>query len=216
MSVVRVDLNVSVDGVGIPGDWTPDDPFGKDWTTLTKAFAATRTFRERVLGETEGRGTTGIDDKYAKASFEGVGAEIMGAGMFGLHLHRDDPDWRGWWGAEPPFRCPVFVLTHEERPDLEMEGGTTFHFLSAEPAEVLERAREAAGDEDVRIGGGLDVVRTFAKEGLIDRLHIAIAPYVLGDGERLWDGLRGFEGGYTVSGEVAESGTIHLTYSRRA
>ncbi|MPM22580.1 hypothetical protein SDC9_69037 [bioreactor metagenome] len=167
-----------------------------------------------MLHDPSGEGTTGVDDAYAEEYFADVGAEIMGAGMFGLHSFPDDPDWRGWWGDEPPFRTPVFVLTHTPRPSLEMAGGTTFHFLTATPAEALARAVEAAAGKDVRIGGGASVVRDFLAAGLVDRLHVAIAPILLGRGIRLWDGLRGLEAGYAVTAETAPSGTIHLTFER--
>ena len=211
---VRIDLNISLDGFATTTDQTPEDPFGHDWARLTEAYAATRTFRARVMQETSGEGTTEVDDQYAQAYFEGVGAEIMGAGMFGLHNNPDDPDWRGWWGDEPPFHVPVFVLTHSPRPTLEMAGGTTFHFLTATPRQALDLASEAAGGKDVRIGGGATVVREYLKAGLVDRLHVAIAPILLGGGIRLWDDLRGFEDGYSVTSEVASSGTTHLTFSR--
>jgi dihydrofolate reductase len=188
---------------------------GEDWSRLVDAYVATRTFRERVLHDTSGKGTTGVDDEYAKAYFAEVGAEIMGAGMFGLHNFPDDPDWRGWWGDEPPFRVPVFVLTHSApRPPIEMTGGTTFHFLSATPQEALDRALEAAGSQDVRVGGGATVARDFLRAGLVDQLHVAIAPIILGSGIRLWDDLRGLESGYDVTAETAESGTVHLTFRR--
>lgn len=211
---VRVDLNISLDGFATTTDQTPETPFGEDWPRLVGAYTATRTFRERVLHDTSGEGTTGVDETYARSYFAEVGAEIMGAGMFGLHNHPDDPDWRGWWGDEPPFRVPVLVLTHTPRPSLEMAGGTTFHFLSAAPREALDRAREAAGGKDVRVGGGPTVVRDFLKAGLVDQLHVAIAPILLGRGTRLWDDLRGLESGYYVTTETAESGTIHLTFRR--
>lgn len=210
---VRVDLNISLDGFATTTDQTPENPFGDDWGRLTAAYVATRTMQERVFGNVGG-GTTGIDEKYAAAYFEGIGAEVMGAGMFGLHVHGDDPAWRGWWGEEPPFRCPVFVLTHGERPSIEFANGTSFHFVAATPEEVLARASEAAGDADVRIGGGATVVRDFLRAGLVDRLHVAIAPILLGQGIRLWDDLRGLEAGYSVTSEVAESGTVHVTFAR--
>ena len=211
---VRVDLNISLDGFATTTDQTPENPFGPDWARLTEAYTATRTFRARVLGDTSGEGTTGVDDQYAEAYFADVGAEIMGAGMFGLHAVADDPDWRGWWGDEPPFHAPVFVLTHSPRPTLEMEGGTTFHFLAATPRETLDLALQAAGGTDVRIGGGPTVVREFLKAGLVDRLHVAIVPILLGRGIRLWDDLRGFEDGYSVTSDVAQSGITHLTFAR--
>ncbi|MBF6083759.1 dihydrofolate reductase family protein [Nocardia cyriacigeorgica] len=214
MGKVRVDLNISLDGYATTTDQTPEDPMGQDWNRLVAAYAATRTFRERVFGDTSGAGTTGVDDKYAAAYFEGIGAEIMGAGMFGLHAHPGDPDWQGWWGPNPPFGVPVFVLTHEQRPTLEMAGGTTFHFLQETPEDALALAQKAAGELDVRIGGGISVVRTYLAAGLVDQLHVGIAPILLGRGERLWDDLRELESGYTVDSEVAESGTIHVTFSR--
>jgi dihydrofolate reductase len=211
---VRVDLNISLDGFATTTDQTPENPFGDDWPRLVGAYVATRTFRERVLHDTSGEGTTGVDDAYAAAYFAEIGAEIMGAGMFGLHSFPDDPDWRGWWGDEPPFHCPVFVLTQAARPSLEMAGGTTFHFLSATPREALGHALEAAGGKDVRVGGGATVARAFLEAGLVDRLHVAIAPILLGRGIRLWDDLRGLESGYAVTAETAESGTVHLTFRR--
>ncbi len=211
---VRVDLNISLDGFATTTDQTPDDPMGRDWARLVEAYVATRTFRSRVLRDASGEGTTGVDDRYAAAYFAEVGAEIMGAGMFGLHAAGDDPAWRGWWGDEPPFHCPVFVLTHRPRPALEMAGGTTFRFQSATPREALDLALAAAGGRDVRVGGGATVAREFLRAGLVDRLHVAIAPILLGRGIRLWDDLRGLEQGYRVTSEVAESGTTHLTFSR--
>lgn len=211
---VRVDLNISLDGFATTTDQTPENPFGEDWGRLTAAYVATRTMQQRVFGDTSGGGTTGVDEKHASAYFEGIGAEIMGAGMFGLHQNADNPDWRGWWGEEPPFEVPVFVLTHAPRPSIEFANGTVFHFLTASPEEALARASQAAGDADVRIGGGIDVVRQFLQAGLVDRLHLAVAPIVLGRGKRIWDDLRGLENGYQVTSEVAESGTTHVTFRR--
>lgn len=211
---VRADLNISLDGIAATGDGTPENPFGEDWGRLVAAYVATRTMQERVMGDTTGAGTTGVDDRYAADYFDGIGAEIMGTGKFGLHTHPDDESWRGWWGDNPPFHYPVFVLTHRPRPPIVMEGGTTFHFLTATPQEALDQAVAAAGGKDVRIGGGPTVVREFLQAGLIDQLHVAIAPIVLGLGERLWDDLRGVEDGFEVASEVAESGVVHVTFTR--
>lgn len=211
---VRVDLMISLDGFATTTDQTPENPFGDDWPRLVSAYAATRTFRERVFKDRSGAGTTGMDDRYAREYFDNIGAEIMGAGMFGLHNFPDDPDWRGWWGDEPPFGCPVFVLTHKARPSLEMAGGTTFHFIDAPPEDALKRAVKVAGGKDIRIGGGPTVVREYLKAGLVDRLHVAITPILLGRGIRLWDDLRGLENGYKVTSETAESGIIHITFRR--
>jgi dihydrofolate reductase len=211
---VRIDLNISLDGFA-SGAATPEHPMGADWDRLTGAYTATRTFRERVFGDTSGAGTSGVDDAYASGYFEGVGAEVMGAGMFGLHSFPDDPDWRGWWDERPPFGCPVYVLTHTApRPSIPMQGGTTFHFRSTAVEDVLAEATQDAGGLDVRVGGGVSTARTFLRAGLVDHLHVAIAPILLGRGNRLWDDLRGLELTHKVTTEVAEGGTIHVTFAR--
>src|SRR4249919_3201874 len=162
MTRVRIDLNISLDGVAAPSDPTPENPMGADWGPLTAAYVATRTFRARVLGDTSGDGTTGIDDAYAAAYFEGIGAEIMGASMFGLHSFPDDPQWKGWWGDRPPFGTPVYVLTHTApRPPIPMQGGTTFHFRNGTLRDVLAEASAAADGLDVRVGGGFRTARDF-------------------------------------------------------
>jgi dihydrofolate reductase len=214
MTRVRIDLFLSLDGCTSTTGQGPDDPMGADWGRITSAWTATRTFHER-LGDTSGTGTTGIDDAYAAAHFEGVGAEIIGATMFGLHAFPDDPEWTGWWGDEPPFGTPVYVLTHTApRPAIPMAGGTTFHFRDAPVQDVLAEAVEAAGGLDVRVGGGVGTARAFLLAGLVDDLHVMIAPVLLGRGTRLWDDLGGLELSHTVTTEVAESGTIHVTFTR--
>ncbi|MBD7995727.1 dihydrofolate reductase family protein [Arthrobacter sp. Sa2CUA1] len=209
---VRVDLNISLDGYATTTDQTPENPFGQDWSRLVGPYSATRTFRERVLQETSGEGTTGVDDKYAESYFDQIGAEIMGAGMFGLHNFPDDPDWQGWWGDEPPFRVPVYVLTHAQRQPIEMANGTRFEFLAASPEDALDLATETAAGKDVRVGGGPTVVKAFLEAGLVDQLHVGITPILLGRGINLWEGLRGLEDAYDVSAETAESGVVHLTF----
>ncbi|MGW8481555.1 dihydrofolate reductase family protein [Microbacterium sp. NPDC055903] len=216
MTRVRIDMMISLDGFATTADQTPENPMGEDWGRLTADYAATRTFRRRVLGESGGEGTTGVDEAHAAAYFEGVGAEIMGAGMFGLHANPDDANWRGWWGDEPPFGVPVYVLTRTApREALPMKGGTTFHFRDAPIGSVLAEAVEAAAGRDVRIGGGVSTANAFLRAGLVDRLHLAISPLLLGRGERLWEGLRGLELTHEVSSEVAESGVIHVVFTRR-
>jgi dihydrofolate reductase len=214
MTRVRIDLFVSLDGYTSTGR-TPESPMGEDWGRLTAAWAGTRTFHERVFGDTSGAGTTGVDDAYAAAHFDGVGAEIMGAAMFGLHAFPDDPDWTGWWGDRPPFGGPVYVLTHTApRPSIPMPGGTTFHFRSTAIENVLAEAADAAGGLDVRVGGGVSTARDFLRAGLVDDLHVMIAPILLGRGTRLWDDLHGLELTHKVTTDVAESGTIHVTFTR--
>jgi dihydrofolate reductase len=211
---VRIDLNLSLDGVAAPAGQSPENPMGEQWGRLVESYIGTRTFRERVLHETTGEGTAGIDDRYATAYFDDVGAEIMGAGMFGLHAFPEDQNWRGWWGEEPPFHVPVLVLTHRQRPAIDFANGTRFEFLAATPEDALARARKQAGGGDIRVGGGASVARDFLRAGLVDRLHVAITPIVLGRGGRLWDDLRALERDYTVTSEVAESGVIHVTFAR--
>ena len=213
MTRVRVDLFASLDGYTSAGQ-SAEDPMGGDWGRLTAAYAATRTFRERVLDDTSGAGATGVDDSHAAAHFEGIGAEIMGAAMFGLHTFPDDPGWKGWWGDQPPFGTPVYVLTHTApRPSIPM-GSTTFHFRSAALEDVLAEATEAAGGLDVRVGGGVSTARDFLRADLVDHLHVMIAPVLLGRGNRLWDDLAGLELTHEVTTEVAESGTVHVTFTR--
>src|SRR6478735_6204760 len=200
MARVRIDLFASLDGF-LPSDQSPDHPMGEDWGPLTAAYAATRTFREHVFGDTTGAGTTGVDDSYAAA--------------FGLHSFPDDPDWKGWWGDEPPFGTPVYVLTHTApRPPIPMQGGTTFHFRDGAIEDVLAEASAAADGRDVRVGGGYSTARDFLRAGLVDDLHLMVAPIVLGRGNRLWDHLQGFELTHKVTTEVAESGTTHVRFTR--
>jgi dihydrofolate reductase len=205
---------VSLDGY-TPSDISPDNPMGEDWGRLTAAYSSTRTFRSKIFGDTSGAGTTGVDDSYAESFFDGVGAEIMGAAMFGLHTFPDDSNWKGWWDEKPPFGTPVYVLTHSTpRPSIPMEGGTTFHFRSGSIEDVLAEATEVAGGLDVRVGGGYSTAREFLRAGLVDDLHLMVAPIFLGRGHRLWDDLAGFDQTHTVKSEVAESGTIHVTLTR--
>lgn len=214
MTLVRMDLFASLDGCTAAP--SAANPMGEDWGALTAAYAATRTFRRKVFGDTSGAGTTGVDEAYAAAFFEGVGAEIMGAGMFGLHSNPDDAHWQGWWGDEPPFGTPVYVLTHTApREPIEMRGGTTFHFRNATPEEVLAEAMDAAAGLDVRIGGGIGTARSFLRAGLVDVLHVGIAPIVLDRGNRVFDEARGLEQSHDVVTELAESGTIHVTFTRK-
>jgi dihydrofolate reductase len=138
----------------------------------------------------------------------------MGARKFGYPGWHEDPDWKGWWGPNPPFHTPVFVLTHHTRPSIEMEGGTTFHFIDSSPAEALEKARNDAGGQDVRIGGGATIIRGFLAARLVDHLHIVVVPILLGRGVRLWDGLEDLEKDYQVEAASSPSGVTHVTFNR--
>jgi dihydrofolate reductase len=158
----------------------------------------------------------GVDDVFAGQNGSGIGAEIMGAGKFGHPGWHEDPEWKGAWGPNPPFHSPVFVLTHHTRPSIEMEGGTTYHFLDARPAEALETARAAGGGQDVRIGGGATVIREFLAARLIDYMHVVVVPILLGRGVRLWDGTEGLESDYEIEATSSRSGVTHLTFTRAA
>jgi dihydrofolate reductase len=159
-------------------------------------------------------GSRGVDNAFAAQYQQGFGAEIMGAGKFGYPGWHDDPDWKGPWGANPPFHTPVFVMTRRPRPSLKMEGGTTFHFVDAPPEKVLEMAKEAADGHDVRLGGGATVIRQFLTAGLVDHMHLAVVPIVLGRGVNLWDGLEGIEQNFAVEAISSPSGVTHLTFTR--
>ncbi len=213
MSRVRVhNFSISLDGFGTGVGLSREAPFGHAGQRLHTWQFATRWWHE--LSGKPG-GSSGIDDAFVRLHGPGIGAEIMGAGKFGPPGWHDDPDWKGWWGDNPPFHTPVFVLTHHPRPSIEMDGGTTFHFVDAPPAEALEQAREAANGQDVRIGGGPTVIREFLAAGLIDQMHVVVVPIVLGRGVRLWDGLEGIETDDTTEAVSSPSGVTHVTFTRK-
>jgi dihydrofolate reductase len=208
MSLARVQFfTVSLDGFGTGEGLSRDEPFGHAGERLHEWMFGTRSWKAG--------GTGGVDDAFLRLHDPGVGAEIMGAGKYGYPGWHEDPEWKGWWGPNPPFHSPVFVLTHHTRPSIEMEGGTTFHFLDATPAEALAAAREAADGQDVRIGGGATVIRDFVAAGLIDHMHITVSPIVLGRGVRLWDGLEGLENDYEIEAVSSPSGVTHVTFTRK-
>jgi dihydrofolate reductase len=214
MSRTRIhNFSISLDGFATGEGQAADAPFGHAGHRLVQWMFATR-FGAPILGRTGG--SAGVDDALAQQHEPGIGAEIMGANKFGPPGWQDDAGWNGWWGPNPPFHTPTFVLTHRPRPSIEMEGGTTFHFLDAAPAEALETARAAAGGQDVRIGGGPTVVRDFLAAGLVDHVHLVQVPIVLGRGVRVWDGLEGFEDGYDVEVVASPSGVTHLVFERKA
>lgn len=213
MSLARTqNFSISLDGFGTGEGLSQDAPFGHAGERLHEWMFATRWWG-RKSGQAGG---TGVDDAFAGQFDLGIGAEIMGAGKFGPPRWHENPDWKGWWGPNPPFHTPVFVLTHHPRPPIVMEGGTTFHFVNAPPTEALDIAREAASGKDVRIGGGATVVRDFLAAGLLDHAHIVVVPILLGRGQRLWDGLEGIEKMYRVESVSSPSGVTHLTFMRTA
>ena len=213
MSRVRVhSFTISLDGFGTGEGQSLETPFGHAGRKLHEWMFATRFGHREVLGQPGG--SEGLDNSMAERFGPGIGAEIMGANKFGPPGWHDDPDWRGWWGEDPPFHTPTYVLTHRPRPPLEMEGGTTFHFLEATPAEALAVARAGANGQDVRIGGGPSTVQAFLAAGLVDHLHVVVVPVLLGRGVRLWDGLEGLEDQYQIESVSTPSGFTHVTFTR--
>jgi len=184
MSRLRVAaFSVSLDGFGAGPDQSLQAPLGVGGETLHEWFRGTTTFQE-MIGQ--GGGEANVDDGFAKRSFENVGAWILGRNMFGpVRGPWPDDQWKGWWGDTPPYHVPVFVLTHHARAPLEMKGGTTFHFVTGGIHEALERARGAANGRDVRVGGGVATIRQYLQAGLIDEMHLAVSPTLLGRGESL-------------------------------
>jgi len=218
MTLVRAhNIAISLDGFATGEGQSLEQPFGHAGGRLMQWFFPTATF-QRLSGDRERQPVdpaTEPDDAFARRSWEDIGVEIMGAGKFGPPGWQDDPEWKGWWGDEPPFHSPVVVLTHRPRAPIELSG-TTFHFVDASPEDALAVARELAGGLDVRLGGGPTSLREFLAAGLVDLLHVAVVPILLGRGVRLWDGLEGLESDYEVESATTPSGTTHVTFTRRA
>jgi dihydrofolate reductase len=214
MSRVRVAaFSISLDGYGAGPEQSLDEPLGHGGTRVHEWFYPTRTFKHMVLGQDGG--TTGVDDEFAARGFENVGAWILGRNMFGpVRGDWGRTEWNGWWGDNPPYHVPVFVLTHHAREPLEMEGGTTFHFVTDGIEAALARARDAAQERDVRIGGGVSTIRQYLQAQLIDELHLAVAPMLLGAGENLFEGLNLPALGYAVVRQVASEAAMHVVIER--
>lgn len=215
MGRVRVHgFSISLDGFGTGEPQTLDAPFGHAGHRLHEWMI--RTARgSQIVGAPIG--SYGFVNDMVERSFNGIGATIMGRNMFGPQRGPwEDESWKGWWGENPPYHHPTFVLTNHPRADLEMEGGTTFHFVSGTPAEVLDLAREAAGDQDICIRGGVSLVRDYLREGLVDEAHIVIVPIVLGHGENLWEGLENLTDIYDVVESIGDGNVSHLRLVRKS
>jgi dihydrofolate reductase len=210
MSKLRVNsFSISLDGYGAGPEQSLDNPMGRGGMALHEWVLGTRTFKKQVMGQ-EG-GTTGPDDAFAARGFENLGAWILGRNMFGpVRGPWPDESWKGWWGDNPPYHVPVFVLTHHARAPIEMQGGTTFHFVTGGIDEALARAKQAAGAKDVRLGGGVATLRAYLKRGLIDEMHLAFAPVVLGRGENLLEGIDLPGLGYKIAEHVASPNATHI------
>jgi dihydrofolate reductase len=206
-------FGTSIDGFGAGPDQDLSNPLGERGTELVGWVFATR-FWNRMHGQDGGE--TGIDNAMAEQGFAGIGAWILGRNMFGpVRGPWPDDSWRGWWGDEPPYRCPVFVLTHHARAPLMMKGGTEFHFVTDGIEAARSRALEAAGRRDVRLGGGVATVRQFAAAGLVDELHLAISPVLLGRGEAMFAGMDWHALGYECERQVAGERAQHVFLRRR-
>lgn len=222
MSKLRVNaFSISIDGYGAGPDQDLNNPLGVGGMALHKWLLGTRTFqkmhaelaRDQVSNEAA---REGLDDEYAARAMENLGAWILGRNMFGpVRGPWPNDDWKGWWGANPPYHVPVFVLTHHARPPITMEGGTTFHFVTEGIHAALARAKEAAQGKDIRVGGGAATIRQYLTEGLIDEMHLAISPVLLGRGEHLLAGIDLVSLGYECTEHVASSLATHVVLTKR-
>lgn len=215
MSHLRVQsFGISLDGFGAGARQDLENPLGVRGPEIMEWFFPTRVF-QKMYGDEEGE--TGVDNTMAERGFEGIGAWILGRNMFGpVRGPWPDDEWKGWWGDEPPYHVPVFVLTHHARPPLRMKGGTIFHFVTEGIHSALEQAKAAANGADVRIGGGVATVRQYLQARLIDSMHLAVRPILLGEGEELWHGLDMRALGYEVTDLVPGERAMHLFIGRRA
>ena len=210
--VVRA-FSVSLDGFGAGPDQSLDNPLGIGGMGLHTWMLGTRTFKS-MFGQ-EG-GATGVDDDFAVRSFDNIGAWILGRNMFGpIRGAWQDENWKGWWGDNPPYHCPVFVLTHHAREPIVMQGGTTFHFVTDGIHAALERAREAAAGRDVRVGGGVATVRQYVRAGLVDEIHLAASPVLLGSGENLFADIDLPKLGFERTEYVPSEHATHVVLTRR-
>ena len=213
MKVRVAAFGLTLDGYGAGPDQSLQNPLGVRGPEMMEWFFPTRTWRAM---QGQDGGETGVDDRMAAASFDNVGAWILGRNMFGpVRGPWPDESWRGWWGEEPPYHVPAFVLTHHARKPLVMKGGTTFHFVSGSAAEVLARAKSAASGKDVRIGGGVATVRQFLEARLVDEMHLAVRPVLFGKGENLFAGMDLDALGYACDEAVPGERATHMTVRRK-
>jgi dihydrofolate reductase len=213
MTKLRVSsFSISVDGYGAGPDQSLENPLGVGGVALHGWAFATRTFR-KMFGQDGG--TTDVDDGFAVRGFENVGAWILGRNMFGpIRGEWPDENWKGWWGDTPPYHCPVFVLTHHPRAPIAMDGGTTFHFVTDGIHAAQKRAREAANGQEVRVGGGVATIRQYLQAGLIDEIHLAVSPVLIGRGENLFAGLDLPALGYRRSEHVPTANATHIVFTK--
>jgi dihydrofolate reductase len=215
MSKVRVNCyGISADGYGAAPGQSLKDPFGPGGMVIMEWFTSTQAFHDHLA--TGQSGSTGVDNGVAATAMDNLGAWILGRNMFSPGRGAWDMDWKGWWGPNPPYHVPVFVLTHHAREPLAMEGGTVFHFVTGGIHEALKRARAAAGEKDIRIGGGAATIRQYLEAGLIDEMHLAISPVLLGAGESPLNGLNLPALGYAVAEHKQGEKALHLFIRKTA
>jgi dihydrofolate reductase len=215
MPQLRVEsFSVSLDGFGAGPNQGLENPLGVGGESLHGWALATRTFQRLLYGKDEG--ATGVDDDFAARGVKNLGAWILGRNMFSpVRGPWPDDSWKGWWGDDPPYHCPVYVLTHHPRAPLEMKGGTVFHFVTGGIHEALRLARQAAGDKDVRIGGGASTIRQYLRERLVDEMHLAVSPVVLGSGERLFEGIDLVALGYECTEHASTPAATHVVIRKK-
>jgi len=216
MSKLRVaSFSISVDGFGAGPNQDLDNPLGVGGLAVHNWVFPTRSFQ--AMHGSSSNGTTGVDNDFVARGFDNIGAWILGRNMFGpIRGSWADEEWKGWWGENPPYHTPVFVLTHHPRDPITMEGGTVFHFITDGIESALEQARAAANGLDVRLGGGVETVRQYLSAGLVDEMHIAIAPVLLGSGEALFHGIDLPALGYRVVEHVAGDAATHIVFRKAA
>jgi dihydrofolate reductase len=213
MTKVKVaGFGVSLDGFSAGPEQSLENPLGVRGPEIFQWFFPTRTFRQ-MQGKDDG--DTGPDDAFARRAMDGFGAFILGRNMFGpIRGAWPDDEWKGWWGDNPPYHAPTFVLTHHPRAPIEMQGGTTFYFVTEGIDVALQRARDAAGDKDVKIGGGVDTVKQYVRAGHVDEIHLAVAPVAIGQGESLFSGLDLRALGYRTVEHVPTQRATHIVLAK--
>jgi dihydrofolate reductase len=213
MSRLRVEsFSLSLDGFGAGPNQDLENPLGHGAKAIFEWFFPTLTFT-KMTGQPGG--TTGIDNQFASRGFEGIGANIMGRHMFGpVRGAWPNEEWKGWWGPNPPYHSPVFVLTHHKREPIEMEGGTTFFFVTDGIESALKQARQAAGGKDIRLNGGVSVIRQYLSKGLVDYMHLAVSSKLVGSGENLFSGLDLVKLGYSVKESAKGKNAMHVIFEK--
>ncbi len=213
MQKLRVEsFTISVDGFGAGPNQSLENPLGVGGGNLHQWFFPTKTFQQNVLGKSDG--TTGIDNEIAENGFKNIGAWILGRNMFSPYRGSHDINWKGWWGENPPYHVPVFILTNHKRESIEMEGGTTFHFVNDGINAALEKAFDSANGKDVRLGGGVNTIRQYLKAQLIDELNLVVSPVILGSGENLFMNLDLTSLGYKCVKHISSDKAIHLVIKK--